>query len=94
MTPKVDNSVILYEFAIDLDKRGYDTAVLNEWIAHYPSVADDLIDFFVDELRTEEMHSEGQHAVPMPSLDGIKATGLSQVQLRLIQRRDGASKRA
>jgi hypothetical protein len=94
MASKVDNSVILYGFAIDLDKRGYDIAVLDEWIAHYPSAADELVDFFIDELRIEEMHSEDERAVPTPSLDRIKETGRSQVQLRLIHRRDGTSKRA
>ena len=89
----IDSSV-LYEFAIDLDKRGCDLSVLEEWVARCPSAADSLIDFFIEEVRIEEMHSEGEHSVPMPSLDTIKATGRSQVQLRLIQRRDGASKRA
>jgi|HubBroStandDraft_3_1064219.scaffolds.fasta_scaffold145250_2 hypothetical protein len=94
MASKVDNSVILYGFAIDLEKRGYDIAVLDEWIAHYPSAGDELMDFFIDELRIEEMHSEDERAIPTPALDGIKATGRSQLQLRLIRRRDGAAKRA
>jgi hypothetical protein len=94
MIQKPDHSVTLYDFAIDLQKRGYDLAVLDEWIADYPSLADEFIDFFVDEVRAEEMHADGNLSVPTPSLDTIKATGLSELRLRMVQRTSGAAKRA
>jgi hypothetical protein len=93
MAEKSDNSSILYAFSIELEKHGYDTAILEDWMRHYPSAADELMEFFIDEVRTEEMESEGTRSVPVPSLDLIKATGLSQVRLRLV-RRGNASKRA
>jgi hypothetical protein len=94
MADKLDNSIILYEFAIDLDGRGYEVAVLDEWVTRHPMAAEDLVDFFIDEVRTEEMPPEGHHTVPRPSLDAIKNTGISLLRLRLIERANGASKRA
>jgi hypothetical protein len=93
MAEKRDHTSILYEFSIELEKNGYDVAILEDWMRHYPSAADELMDFFIDEVRTEEMQSEGARSVPAPSLESIKATGISKVRLRLVQR-GNASKRA
>jgi hypothetical protein len=94
MSDPVDNSIILYEFAIDLGNRGYEVAVLEEWISRYPSASEQLMDFFIDEVRTEEMAPEDHHTIPRPTLDAIKNTGISQLRLLLTERGNGASKRA
>jgi len=89
-----DDIAIFYEFAIDLDQRGYVKFVLDEWIKRYPSLGQEFIDFFVDEVRAEELQLEGSHNNIMPSLELVKAKGASKILGLLIQRGNGASKRA
>lgn len=91
MKTNPDATAILYEFSLDLETRKFDRNVLDEWSSRYPSLAQDLIDFYVDEVRTEEL-CEREHLV-IDSLEGVKASGLSKLRGILIGRNNGASKR-
>lgn len=91
MTMNPDTTSVLYEFALDLEVRKFDREVLDEWTLSYPLLAQDLIDFYVDEIRTEEL-CEREHPV-CGSLEGVKASGLSKLRGILIARGNGANKR-